>query len=39
VRHILHSAKSSSQLPAAGSRNFPSVESLPVLFNGRRPPQ
>jgi putative hydrolase of the HAD superfamily len=39
VRHVLHSAKSSSQLPAAGSRNFPSVESLLALFNGRRPPR
>ena len=31
---IIHSAKSSSQLPAARSANFMSVEHLPALLNG-----
>src|SRR5262245_53829731 len=34
VAHVIHSAKSSSQLPPAYSARFPSVEHLPVLFNG-----
>jgi putative hydrolase of the HAD superfamily len=35
IATIIHSAKSSSQLPAARSANFTSVEHLPVLLNGR----
>lgn len=35
VRHIVHSAKSSSQLPAALSARFTSVEGLSVLLNGQ----
>ena len=33
VAHVIHSAKSSSQLPPAFSATFPSVEHLPVLLN------
>jgi putative hydrolase of the HAD superfamily len=35
VAYVVHSAKSSSQLPPAFSETFPSVEHLPVLLNGR----
>jgi putative hydrolase of the HAD superfamily len=35
IATIIHSAKSSSQLPAERSANFMSVEHLPVLLNGR----
>ena len=35
IATIIHSAKSSSQLPAARSANFRSVEHLPALLNGR----
>jgi GMP/IMP 5'-nucleotidase len=34
IAAIIHSAKSSSQLPAVHSVNFASVEHLPVLLNG-----
>ena len=36
IAAIIHSAKSSSQLPPARSSNFASVEYLPVLLNGKR---
>ena len=36
VGTIIHSAKSSSQLPAVRSAHFPSVEHLPLLLNGKR---
>ena len=35
IAAIIHSAKSSSQLPAARSASFRSVEHLPALLNGR----
>ena len=35
VEAIIHSAKSSSQLPAVHSSRFPSVEHLPALLNGK----
>ena len=35
IATIIHSAKSSSQLPAARSASFTSVEHLPALLNGR----
>ncbi len=34
LRHIVHSAKSSSQLPAAASKTFASVDRLPLLLTG-----
>jgi len=34
IAAVIHSAKSSSQLPAMGSARFPSVDHLPVLLNG-----
>lgn len=34
IGQIVHSAKSSSQLPAVGSTKFPSVERLPLLLRG-----
>lgn len=37
LRHIVHSAKSSSQLPASASKTFVSVERLPQLLNGGAP--
>ena len=36
IAAIVHSAKSSSQLPPERSSNFPSVEHLSVLLNGKR---
>ena len=36
VASIIHSAKSSSQLPSAPSSQFASVEHLPALLNGTR---
>ncbi|HKR78328.1 MAG TPA: HAD-IA family hydrolase [Nitrospira sp.] len=36
IAAIVHSAKSSSQLPPERSSNFPSVERLSVLLNGKR---
>jgi len=36
IATIIHSAKSSSQLPPVWSSNFVSVEHLPALLNGRR---
>jgi hypothetical protein len=33
--HLIHSAKSSSRLPAAFSGSFPSVEDLSILLNGK----
>ena len=35
IAAIVHSAKSSSQLPPERSSNFPSVEHLPLLLNGK----
>jgi putative hydrolase of the HAD superfamily len=35
IAAIIHSAKSSSHLPAARSANFRSIEHLPALLNGR----
>jgi putative hydrolase of the HAD superfamily len=34
ICHVVHSARSSSQLPPVRSGTFPSVESLPVLLDG-----
>lgn len=34
IGYIVHSARSSSRLPAAGSTTFPSVQHLPELFSG-----
>jgi 5'-nucleotidase len=36
IETIIHSAKSSSQLPAVRSSHFASVEHLPMLLNGKR---
>jgi 5'-nucleotidase len=35
IAAVIHSAKSSSQLPAVGSTRFTSIEHLPVLLNGK----
>jgi putative hydrolase of the HAD superfamily len=35
IAAVIHSAKSSSQLPPVASTSFPSVEHLPVLLNGK----
>jgi 5'-nucleotidase len=37
VAHLIHSAKSSSQLPAASLTQFVSVSSFSSLVNGRSP--
>src|SRR5262249_6621637 len=36
IKEIIHSARSSSQLPPVCSTNFTSVDHLPVLLTGRR---